>query len=159
MNISETNEKPFIIRLAEEKNIPLLAEIFKNDLGYSDCTEETVRSQFAKLNPERETVFIASLSNSNSENESAAVGVIHVELYNTLYFPTLANLLALAVNSEYRKTGIVTALLKAAEKWAVLHGSSYMRLNSGIDRVNAHRFYQNRGYNIGKDQKRLMKKL
>ena len=48
----------------------------------------------------------------------------------------------LAVDPSRRSTGIGKALLDAAKAWAVEHGASHLELDSGNDRLDAHRFYE-----------------
>ena len=141
-----------IIRQATASDIPAMNELFRNDLGYTECTLEIVKNQFAGLNLEREAVFVA-------ECDVRIAGVIHVEKYNVLYFPPMANLLGLAVASDFRRQGIGSALLKQAEAWARQHGLTCMRLNSGSSRTQAHEFYRAQGYVDDKTQRRFIKTL
>ena len=48
----------------------------------------------------------------------------------------------LAVGSQHRSQGIGAALLAAAKDWARGAGATHLELDSGIDRVDAHRFYE-----------------
>ena len=144
--------KNVIIRQAISTDIPAMNELFRNDLGYAECTLEIVENQFAGLDPTREAVFVA-------ECDGCIAGVIHVEKYRVLYFPTMANLLGIAVASDFRRQGIGTALLKQAEAWARQKGITCMRLNSGSTRTQAHEFYRAQGYADGKTQLRFIKNL
>lgn len=111
-----------------------------------------VRRKLESLDPHREAVYVAVA-------DGAAVGYVHVEKYDTLYFETMANILGLAVRSAYRHIGVGRTLVAAAEAWALQNGIQMMRLNSGKDRSNAHGFYKNLGYTSEKEQIRFMKKL
>lgn len=142
----------FKIRPAMIKDIPAMCRIFQNDLGYAEGTQELVEEKFSKLNQEREAVFVAVA-------DTAVVGVIHVEKYDVLYFPTMANILGLAVASDFRRQGIGKALLARAEQWAKENGIVQMRLNSGGTRKEAHEFYRALGYNDEKTQLRFVKVL
>jgi GNAT superfamily N-acetyltransferase len=51
----------------------------------------------------------------------------------------------LAVDPERRSEGIGAGLLKAARRWAAERGASHLKLDSAIDRVDAHRFYEREG--------------
>ena len=141
-----------IIRQATTADIPAMNELFRNDLGYTECTVEIVKNQFAGLNLERESVFVAGC-------DGRIAGVIHVEKYNVLYYPPMANLLGIAVASDLRRQGIGSALLKQAEAWARQHGLTCMRLNSGSSRTQAHEFYRAQGYVDDKTQRRFIKEL
>ena len=52
----------------------------------------------------------------------------------------------LVVGALVRRTGTGTALMRAAEAWAIEHGYTSMRLRSGMHRPEAHLFYAAIGY-------------
>ena len=143
------------IRQANTSDIPAMNELFRKDLGYAECTLEIVEKQFAGLDNSREAVFVAEVEDDSSH----IAGVIHVEKYNVLYFPTMANILGIAVAADFRRQGIGSALLKRAEEWARENGASSMRLNSGESRKQAHEFYRAQGYIDDKKQLRFIKEL
>ena len=143
------------IRQATISDIPAMNELFRKDLGYAECRLEIVEKQFAGLDNSRETVFVAEAEDDSSH----IAGVIHVEKYNVLYFPTMANILGIAVAADFRRQGIGSALLKRAEEWARENGASSMRLNSGESRKQAHEFYRALGYIDDKKQLRFIKEL
>jgi len=146
---------PVKIRQSTTSDIPAMNELFCKDLGYAECTLEIVENQFAGLDNSREAVFVAEAEDDSSH----IAGVIHVEKYNVLYFPTMANILGIAVSADFRRQGIGSALLKRAEEWASENGASSMRLNSGESRKQAHEFYRAQGYIDDKKQLRFIKKL
>ena len=146
---------PVKIRQATTSDIPAMNELFRKDLGYEECTMEIVEKQFAGLDNSREAVFVAE----EEDDSSHIAGVIHVEKYNVLYFPTMANILGIAVAADFRRQGIGSALLKRAEEWARENGASSMRLNSGESRKQAHEFYRAQGYIDDKKQMRFIKEL
>lgn len=143
------------IRQATASDISAMNELFRKDLGYEGCTLEIVEKQFAGLDNSREAVFVAEAGDDSGH----IAGVIHVEKYNVLYFPTMANILGLAVAADFRRQGIGSALLKQAEEWARENGASSMRLNSGESRKQAHEFYRTQGYTDNKKQLRFIKDL
>ena len=61
------------------------------------------------------------------------------------------------VGNRYKRNGIGSALLKQAEIWAKENGAVGIRLCSGAERVNAHKFYESQGYEVTKLQKNLKK--
>lgn len=143
------------IRQATASDIPAMNELFRKDLGYEECRLEIVEKQFAGLDKSREVVFVAEAE----DEEGCIAGIIHVEKYNVLYFPTMANILGLAVAADFRRQGIGSALLKRAEEWACENGAFSMRLNSGESRKQAHEFYRAQGYTDDKKQLRFIKEL
>lgn len=140
-----------MIREATPDDCSGIAKICEYDLGYK-CDEALVRKQLSSLDKNRECVFAAICDNN-------VVGFIHVEKYEVLYFQPMANILGLAVSSEYRRRGIGRALLNKAEEWAKSRSISLMRLNSGSSRKEAHNFYRNAGYNEEKEQIRFLKQI
>lgn len=141
----------FIIRKIELKDAGELCKICSEEMGY-ECDSDLVKSKIEKLDSKREAVFVA-------EEESRVLGFIHVERYEVLYFESMANILGLAVKKDFQKQGLGKALLLAAENWAQENGIYLMRLNSGINRTDAHGFYEHLGYVSEKEQKRFVKNL
>ena len=141
----------FIIRKIELKDAGELCKICSEEMGY-ECAPALVKSKIEKLDSKREAVFVA-------EEESQLLGFIHVERYEVLYFESMANILGLAVKKDFQKQGLGKALLLAAENWAQENGIYLMRLNSGINRTDAHGFYEHLGYVSEKEQKRFLKRL
>ena len=141
----------FIIRKIELKDAGGLCKICSEEMGY-ECDPALVKSKIEKLDSKREAVFVA-------EEESQLLGFIHVERYEVLYFESMANILGLAVKKDFQKQGLGKALLLAAENWAQENGIHLMRLNSGINRTDAHGFYEHLGYVSEKEQKRFVKNL
>lgn len=54
--------------------------------------------------------------------------------------------IALAVDITYQKRGVGTKLVEAAEQYAFEQGIHIVSLNSGLEREEAHRFYERKGY-------------
>ncbi|SEQ13438.1 Predicted N-acetyltransferase YhbS [Treponema bryantii] len=143
--------KDLIIRKLAIEDAPAICEISVEGLGYN-CDLNLVQRKIQNLDLKREAVFVCEL-------DGKVAGYIHVEHYDTLYFETMANILALSVKKEFQKLGVGKALLLEAENWAKENGIKMMRLNSGINRTNAHGFYEHLGYVSEKDQKRFIKNL
>ena len=141
----------FIIRKIELKDACELCKICSEEMGY-ECAPALMKSKIERLDSKREAVFVA-------EEESQLLGFIHVERYEVLYFESMANILGLAVKKDFQKQGLGKALLLAAENWAQEKGIRLMRLNSGINRTDAHGFYEHLGYDSEKEQKRFLKRL
>lgn len=139
------------IRKVEIGDADAIRDISAEGLGYS-CDLALVQKKIATLNASREAVFVAVADNS-------VIGYIHVERYDVLYFETMANVLGLSVFKAYHKMGVGKALLFAAEDWARQNNIKMMRLNSGMNRTDAHGFYEHFGYVSEKDQKRFVKTL
>lgn len=134
--------------MADAQAISLLCS---EEMGYP-CDAALVETKLQQLDSRREAVFAAFL-------EEAAVGYIHIEKYDVLYFETMANILGLAVSSQHQRKGVGSTLIQAAEAWALDRGIRLMRLNSGSTRTGAHAFYRRLGYQDEKTQLRFTKRL
>lgn len=139
------------IREATIEDAFAICNISCADLGY-DCSCEFVSSRISNLDKGREKVFVAEVN-------GIVAGYIHAEIYQTLYFEPMINILGLAVSSEFRRRGIGRMLLKYAEYWANEVGINKIRLNSGASRKEAHSFYRAMGYNNEKRQIRFIKEI
>lgn len=139
------------IRKADINDASAICRICTDDLGY-ECSEEFVSNRLKNIDVKREAVFAAEI-------DGAVVGYIHAEIYNTLYFESMINILGLAVSRDYRRQGIGRALITCAENWAKEQGINIVRLNSGNSRKEAHEFYRAMGYDNEKMQIRFLKNL
>lgn len=140
--------------MIREANVNDYIDIHKiccEDLGY-DCDTDLVKVRLENLDLNRERVFAADV-------DGKAVGYVHAEKYNTLYFESIVNIQGLAVAKGYRKNGYGKALMDAVETWAKECGIRMIRLNSGKTRTGAHEFYRKLGYDNEKEQIRFMKKV
>lgn len=139
------------VRKADINDASAICRICTNDLGY-ECSEEFVLSRLKNIDGSREAVFAAEI-------DSTVVGYIHAEIYNTLYFQSMVNILGLAVSNDHRRQGIGRALISRAENWGKELGINTVRLNSGNSRKEAHEFYRAMGYDDEKLQIRFLKKI
>lgn len=137
------------IRYANTDDAGEIAVICSEDLGYC-CSDTLVRAKLSGLDKSREAVFVADF-------QGKVIGYVHVERYDTLYMETLANILGLAVRNDSRRLGAGRMLMKAAEDWARENSAVGVRLNSGVQRKEAHAFYRAVGYTSEKEQLRFLK--
>ena len=128
-----------------------ICKICNKELRYN-CEKSLVSKQLENLNENREMVFVAELN-------ARVVGFIHVEKYNVLYLDSMVNILGLAVLSNYQKQGLGRKLIDTAIQWAKEMGIYTLRLNSGINRKEAHQFYRRIGFGEEKEQYRFIKNI
>ena len=133
-----------IIRTAETGDAYSISRISCMELGY-ECSEEFVLKRLNRLDSSKEAVFAAL-------EDGMAVGFIHAEIYELLYYEPMVNILGIAVSSAYRRRGIGKALMKKAEEWAKKSGINIIRLNSGAVRKDAQEFYRSTGFDAEKEQ-------
>lgn len=125
------------------------------ELGY-DVNLDIVKKQIRKLANDNKHNIIIGFEN---EQTRKIIGFVHAELYESLYMDTGLNILGLAVDSNFQGQGIGKKLMSSIEDYALKNNISYIRLNSNVRRIDAHRFYESIGYVCDKTQKRLIKKL
>ena len=126
-------------------------EICIEELGY-ECERGLIAARVNELDESREAVFVAEIDNK-------IVGFVHVEKYKLLYCEDMVNILGLAVAEDYQRCGFGKELLNEAEQWARNNGIKILRLNSGMKRTAAHKFYRAMDFIDEKDQKRFIKRL
>lgn len=132
-----------------------IQKISNYELGY-DVDLDIVKKQIEKLTNDNKHNIIIGFEN---EQTRKIVGFVHAELYESLYMDTGLNILGLAVDSNFQGQGIGKKLMSAIEDYALKNNISFIRLNSNVRRIEAHKFYESIGYICDKTQKRLIKKL
>lgn len=140
------------IREAVLEDNEAITYINKVSLGYdypADKTKERLVCIFSK--PENR-LFVAV-------DDGKVVGYIHGANYDTCYMDSLKNVLALTVLPEYQGNGIGRMLLTRLEEWSREDGSLGVRLVSGMNRTEAHKFYAHCGYTLRKEQKNFIKRF
>ncbi len=140
----------YFIRKACLSDASDLCRLNSNALGYKYSLGSTAEHLKTILENSDNALFVA-------ETKNRVVGYIHGCNYVVMYAPMVKNILGFAVDREYQNKGIGTALLKSIEQWAKDTGAIGIRLNSGATRINAHRFYESRGYICDKSQLRFIK--
>lgn len=86
------------------------------------------------------------------ELEGTVVGYIQLSEYICTYGPRLMNVMALVVDENIHGQGVGKSLLNHTERWAREEGVKGIRLNSGVERTEAHKFYEHQGYVRVKNQ-------
>ena len=140
------------ITILDAKEIQKISDY---ELGY-DVNLDIVKKQIEKLTKDNNHHIIIGFEN---EQTRKIIGFVHAELYESLYMDTGLNILGLAVNSNFQGQGIGKKLMSSIEDYALKNNISYIRLNSNVRRIEAHKFYESIGYVCDKTQKRLIKKL
>ena len=121
-------------------------------MGYGYTLEGTKAKLFKLLSDVNNRIFVAVA-------DGIIVGYIHANSYELLFAPSMRNVMAIAVSSDYKRNGIGRALLEEVEKWAVESGSAGVRLVSGESRTDAHEFYKKCGYVSNKKQLNFKKMI
>lgn len=108
------------IRKANTEDYKEIQKISREELGY-ECTPDFVKHRLENIDDNNEAVFVA-------DENGAAVGFVHADIYRTLYFEGMINILGLAVSKSCQKKGYGKELMTAAENWAKEKGIKIVRL-------------------------------
>ena len=119
-----------------EKVFELLDELYENKIEYSIFIQK----------------YKASLKDNNfygivATEDNKVVGVLISRIINRL--AKKKNILFiddLIVNGKYRNTGIGKLLIQDATTYAISNDCESLELTSMIENVNAHKFYENNGF-------------
>ena len=117
-------------------------------LGY-DFDREATEGQLKRLLDNDQHLILVA------EADGQVIGYAHAASYDCLYFPSLLNLLVLAVAQDFQGQGHGRALMQALREEAKAAGYTGIRINSGISRSAAHEFYRSLGCSEKADQKRF----
>ena len=133
------------VKLSDAAAIQLLNA---ESLGY-DFDREATEAQLKRLLENDQHLILVA------EEGGQVIGYAHAASYDCLYFPSLLNLLALAVAQDFQEQGHGRALMQALREEAKAAGYTGIRINSGISRSTAHEFYRSLGCSEKSDQKRF----
>lgn len=139
-----------IIRPAREPDVESIWNINAAALGYAYDVTKTRSQLSSALQKSHYKLYVA-------EWQGKVVGYIHGGDYLCTYIAPLKDVLALAVLPDSQGLGIGRLLLTRLEGWAKEDGCAGVRLVSGYNRTDAHKFYLNCGYTDRKDQKNFVK--
>jgi len=138
-----------IIRRANINDVQDIQKINSSVFGYEYGLKETKEQLLYILQKPNDVIFVAE--------DGGVIGYIHGSDYDCTYCPPLKNILTIGVSEEYRGRGIGRILLETLEQWAKDDGCAGVRLVSGFNRAEAHKFYLHCGYTDRKDQKNFIK--
>ena len=129
-----------IYRKYESKDISAIRDILENDLGYN-CELDKLYNRINEMLKRGNYQIFVACDGDKVVGYIGCVSYLAFELENEGM-----KIIALAVSKEYRRKGIGTQLLNAAEQWAKENNIEVILLNSGLPREDAHAFYESQGY-------------
>ena len=134
------------IRITDYNDIYLLNQ----ELGYLYAIEKVQERIKYIIDNTKDIILVA-------QQNDEVIGYIHGSPYELLYSDSLINILGFVVKEKFRHIGTGNVLIGKLECFAKENGYSGIRLVSGFDRLNAHRFYEKHGYINRKNQKNFIK--
>ncbi|MBQ5825565.1 MAG: GNAT family N-acetyltransferase [Clostridia bacterium] len=138
------------VRAFMADDITGINKLLNNELEKEVSADELNATVSDMMGDENYRIFVA-------EHNNEIVGFIGVHF--GVAFENkgkVMRIIALAVKESYQHQGIGTELLEAAEKCAAQNEASVIGVNSGLQRVNAHSFYEKqkfvkKGYSFTKN--------
>ena len=141
-----------MIRKAEMKDYLDIARL-SGVLGYP-ISEVAVKKNLARILKDADHEFLVL------ELGERVTAFIEAEIYAPVYAEqVMLNVLGLVVDEKNQGQGIGAQLLNALEEKAKAREIKVIRLNSGVQRHEAHQFYEHQGYTSNHSQKRFLKIL
>ncbi|WP_282800171.1 GNAT family N-acetyltransferase [Lactococcus lactis] len=128
-----------MIRKAEMKDYLDIARL-SGVLGYP-ISEVAVKKNLARILKDADHEFLVF------ELGERVTAFIEAEIYAPVYAEqVMLNVLGLVVDEKNQGQGIGAQLLNALEEKAKAREIKVIRLNSGVQRHEAHQFYEHQGY-------------
>ena len=116
------------------------------ELGYSASADDIKARLPLLLGSDRYFLAVATAA------DGGLLGLVNAEQRLNIESGTSFELTGLVVASSARRGGVGSALVAAAESWAVAHGATAVRVRSNVVRPEAHAFYARLGYGLRKTQ-------
>ena len=125
-----------IIRNFTVKDIHAIKDLFKLSLGYDVSLTDLKQRINDMLSFGYYEILVA-------EEKDMVVGFIGLQKSLCFENPGIVlRIIALGVSNEYQGKGIGTKLIKGAEEYAKENNISVLLVNSGLKRLQAHKFYE-----------------
>lgn len=130
-----------LIQVFQKEHAVGVNRLIRNVLGYQESLVEQGIKRLERIQNHEDYHTIVAIE------EGDVIGFIGLWKGMAYEFEEeYIRVVALAVDQAYQKQGIGTKLLKVAEQYALEQGIQIVSLNSGLEREEAHRFYERKGY-------------
>ncbi len=126
------------VRNAEVSDAAAIASLV-SQLGYASTPAEMSSRLMPLLADPSHTVIVADLS-------GRLLGVADACLERGIQHDDYARVIALVVDATARGQGIGAFLMHQIEEWGKEHGAGRVTLTTASHRADAHKFYENIGY-------------
>lgn len=134
-----------LIRIAEINDFKPITEL-SNQLGYKTQNADIKKRLKKVLENTDNCVYVAT------ENEKI-VGWIHGFYSLRIESDFFVEIGGLVVDENFRKNGIGKKLVDKVMEWSKLKNCEKVRVRCNVIRKESHKFYENIGFEINKEQK------
>lgn len=148
---SHQGQRDIVIRSATIEDSPALARL-SFQLGYP-ASPEKIRERLPRYIGAHEARVIVA------EHDGQVIAWTSIEVVDHFYLDKFAEISGFVVDEQFRGQGIGHALMQEAERWTGAQGLTTLRLKTNVVREDAHRFYENLGFERTKTQYTYVKKL
>jgi predicted N-acetyltransferase YhbS len=130
-----------VIREIEENDCPALLSLWNNELGNNHVTAENIAPHYERLkNDDRYKTYIALA-------DGEIVGFVSsAQIYAVGFDGSYMQITALAVKTDKHNKGIGTKLIQRMENYAYEKNCYGIGVSSGLQRTDAHAFYEHNGF-------------
>lgn len=127
--------------------------VLAGQLGYPVTVEEVRPRLAAEMARSDKALFVWD------EPGFGVAGWIGCQIESGAYYGRRGDVSGLVVDEAFRSRGLGRALLARAEQWFRDQGLESVRVRSGGQRLDAHRFYEREGYQRIKSQAVFLKSI
>lgn len=138
------------IRIANLSDSKAIQKLNSIELHYDYPLENTTKKLELILSLDWQIIYVAEI-------DGQVAGYVQAHKYIGTFGDLFVNIMGLAVSKDFQGNGVGKALMFAAENWAQEIGAEGVRLNSGSERTEAHKFYEKIGYDKSKTQAKFQK--
>lgn len=129
------------IRQAEKDDYFSIFKLIKNELGYENLNQEKLYERLEKMQSDEDHYTVIAETN---KQVVGFMGFFTGIAYN--YDGEYIQIIALAVLKEFQGRGIGSELLKWLEEFAINKNINSFGVNSGLQRIDTHKFYEKNNY-------------
>lgn len=115
--------------------------LINHELGYSDCDFYSLSKRLNLMKKQGNYYIFCAFVDNNLVGFVGTVQEIAFELDRDYL-----RIIGIAVSKSFQCNGVGTLLLKYIESFAKEKGFSVVALNSGLQRFDAHKFYEKNGF-------------
>lgn len=130
-----------IIRKIKSSDYQSIYELIKNELGYKDILFDSLCKRREQMNKNPNYEILVALIDNQIVGFISLMQGIALEMEGTVI-----RIIGLAVKNTYQGKGIGSSLIRYSEDYAKNISASIITLNSGMNRITAHEFYEKMGY-------------